>query len=67
MIELETPTQAELERHYSALLDSVAVINTSNDDAEIARNVEHLQIMLARDWWAGFDLAPVYAAIDSGE
>jgi len=63
MIELETPTQAELHRHYFALLDSVAVIGTSTDDAEIARNVEHLRIMIARDWWAGFDLAPIQAAI----
>jgi hypothetical protein len=63
MIELETPTQAELQRHYSALLDSVGVIGASTDADEIARNIEHLRIMLARDWWAGFDLAPVLAAI----
>jgi hypothetical protein len=68
MLEL-TPEQ-EVARHYSAALDSVALINngqpedmTDEDWADtVARNKEHLKIMLAKDFWTNENLAPLQAA-----
>ncbi len=70
---MDNPTPEEIARHYSAMLDSVALINAlaPTQDAEkldtLARNVRHLEIMLERDWWAGHDLAPINAAITAGK
>ena len=66
----EQPTAEEIARHYSAAMDSVNLINGGKpemtEDAEwadtVARNKEHLKIMLAKTWWAGQDLAPLQAA-----
>ena len=74
MIE-ETPTAAEIAQHYSASLDSVALINDlmalgSRDDeqtASVARNVEHLELMVAKTYWTTEDLAPLNAAITAGK
>jgi hypothetical protein len=63
-------------RHYSAALDSVALINKlmakdSRDDEEVdtvSRNVEHLEIMVAKDYWtADQDLSVLNAAIAAGK
>jgi len=71
----ETLTAEEIQRHYDAALDSVTVITDlmaldSRDDeqtASVARNVEHLQIMVAKDYWTNAqDLAPLNAAITAG-
>jgi len=71
----ETLTAEEIQAHYDAALDSVTVITDlmaldSRDDeqaASVARNVEHLQIMVAKDYWtAAQDLAPLNAAITAG-
>jgi hypothetical protein len=71
MIEQEKQlTAEEISRHYSAAMDSVNLINGSKpegmDDAEwadcVARNKEHLKIMLAKDFWTAEDLAPLQAA-----
>ena len=71
----ETLTAAEIQAHYDAALDSVTLINdlmalSSRDDeqtATVARNVEHLQIMVAKDYWTSdHDLAPLNAAITAG-
>jgi hypothetical protein len=51
-------------------MDSVNLINAGQpeamSDAEwqdtVARNKEHLQIMLAKDFWTTEDLAPLQAA-----
>lgn len=53
-----TPTAEEIEKHFSALLDSVNLINTiieSNNKIEenkdtIKRNYEHIEIMLTKDF-----------------
>ena len=75
MPDQETLTAEEIQRHYDAALDSVTVINDlmaldSRDDrqtATVARNVEHLQIMVAKDYWTSAqDLAPLNAAITAG-
>ena len=65
-----TPTAEEIARHYSAAMDSVNLINagkpegmTDEDWADtVARNKEHLSIMLAKDFWTTEDLAPLQAA-----
>jgi hypothetical protein len=67
---IEQPTAEEIARHYSAALDSVALINngqpTDMADDEwadtVARNKEHLKIMLAKDFWTTEDLSPLEAA-----
>ena len=63
-------TAEEIAQHYKAALDSVALINgdkpentTDEEWADtIARNKEHLNIMLAKDFWTTEDLAPLQAA-----
>lgn len=71
MIEnIEKPTAEEVARHLSAAMDSVNLINGDKpeqmEDADwadtIARNKEHLKIMLAKDFWTTEDLAPLQAA-----
>ena len=71
----ETLTATEIQAHYDAALDSVTLINdlmalSSRDDeqtATVARNVEHLQIMVAKTYWTDAqDLAPLNAAITAG-
>jgi hypothetical protein len=67
---LEQPTAEEIAKHYSAALDSVALINgekpeftTDEEWADtVARNKEHLSIMLAKTYWTTEDLAPLQAA-----
>jgi hypothetical protein len=63
-------TAEEIAQHYSAAMDSVNLINgdkpentTDEDWADtIARNKEHLKIMLAKDFWTTEDLAPLQQA-----
>jgi hypothetical protein len=70
MSEITTPTAEEIARHYSACLDSVALIQAGKPEemeAEdwadcLSRNQEHLKIMLAKDFWTTEDLAPLQAA-----
>lgn len=70
---MDTPTIEDIARHYSAMLDSVNLINSlvPTQDAEalntLDRNVRHLELMLLNDWWAGYDLAPIHAAITAGK
>tara|TARA_A100001201_G_scaffold7135_1_gene11512 strand:- start:140 stop:370 length:231 start_codon:yes stop_codon:yes gene_type:complete len=75
MPDQETLTAEQIQKHYDAALDSVTVITDlmaldSRDDdqtATVARNVEHLQIMVAKDYWTDAqDLAPLNAAITAG-
>jgi hypothetical protein len=68
-------TAEEIARHYAAALDSVNLINgdkPENTTAEewadtIARNVAHLEIMVAKDFMQDQDLAPLNAAIAKGK
>ena len=63
-------TAEEIARHYSAAMDSVNLISAGQpegmDDAEwadcVARNKEHLKIMLAKDFWTTEDLGPLTQA-----
>ena len=71
----ETLTAEQIQAHYNAALDSVTVITDlmaldSRDDdqtATVARNVEHLQLMVAKDYWTSQDMAPLNAAITAGQ
>jgi hypothetical protein len=66
----EQITAEEIQRHYSAAMDSVNLINAGQpegmDDDEwadcLARNKEHLNIMLAKEWWTTEDLTPLSEA-----
>lgn len=75
MTTADTLTAEEIAQNYSAAIDSVNLINelmalSSRDDeqiATVARNVEHLEIMVAKDFWTTEDLAPLNAAITAGQ
>jgi len=70
---MDNPTPKETARHYSAMLDSVNLINSLVPTAEtealdtLDRNVRHLEQMLLNNWWAGYDLALINAAITAGK
>ena len=68
---VEHPTAEKIARHYSAAMDSVNLIKGDKpegiDDADwadtVARNKEHLNIMLAKDFWTNEDLTPLQDAV----
>jgi hypothetical protein len=75
-MENQTPEQIAL--HYSAAMDSVNFINeliagqhdtmTAEEKADaIKRNVDHLKIMVAKDYWTTEDLTPFHNAIAAGQ
>jgi hypothetical protein len=67
---IELTEQEQIAKHYSACMDSVALINAGKpedmEDAEwadcLSRNKEHLKIMLAKDFWTTEDLTPLQQA-----
>ena len=67
-------TADEIAGHYSAAMDSVNLINalmaqdsrTTEEQATVARNVEHLQLIVAQDYWTTEDLTPFNNAITAG-
>lgn len=77
MIDTQTPEQ--IAQHYKAMLDSVNLINgivageqMANDTQQnkqdcVNRNVEHLELMVAKDFWTTEDMTPVNAAIAAGK
>jgi len=70
----DTPTAAEIAQHYSAAMDSVNLINrlmdqdsrNTEEQDTVFRNVEHLKIMVAKDFWTTEDLTPLNDAITAG-
>lgn len=72
-------TPEEIQQHYSAAMDSVDLINgiiagtqmveASDEDknACVERNVAHLEIMVAKDYWTTEDLTPFTQAIAAGK
>ena len=70
---LDVPSAEEIAQHYSAMGDSVNLINeivASGDTDEesvdtIARNKEHLELMVAKDFWGTEDMTAVNAAINA--
>ena len=64
-------TAEEIQQHYVAMGHSVDLLNAGQpedmDDADwtdtVSRNVEHLQLMVAKDFWTTEDMTAVNAAI----
>ena len=75
---MEERTEKQLAQDYSAIGDSVALINAilagdsmAEDDAEdrqdcVDRNVQHLELMVAKDDWGDEDFTAVNSAISAG-
>ena len=67
----DTPTAEEIAQHYVAMGHSVDLLNAgkpedmSDEDwaDTVSRNVEHLQLMVAKDFWTTEDMTAVNAAI----
>ena len=63
-------TAEQIAKHFDAAMDSVNLINagqpegmTAEDWADcVARNKEHLILMLAKDFWTNQDLTAIRAA-----
>ena len=74
----DTPTADEIAAHYTAMGHSVALITDviagdamADDDAAdrqgcVDRNVEHLEIMVAKDYWTNESMTATNAAITAG-
>ena len=72
-------TAEEIAQHYSAMGDSVDLINGIIDGSLMAddtqedkndcvdRNVRHLEIMVAKDFWTNEDMTNVNTAITEGK
>jgi hypothetical protein len=72
-------TTEEIAQNYTAMGHSVDLINAiiagpemADDTAEdkqdcVDRNVEHLEIMVAKDYWTDEDMTAVNAAITAGQ
>jgi hypothetical protein len=75
----DTPTAEEIAQHYTAMGHSVDLINdivagNQDDNMEAAdlqdtvtRNVDHLEIMLAKDFWTSEDMSAANAAVTAGQ
>ena len=67
----DTPTVEEIQQHYVAMGHSVDLLNAGQpegmEDADwtdtVSRNVEHLQLMVAKDFWTTEDMTAANAAI----
>ena len=74
----DTPTTEEIAQHYTAMGHSVALITDviagdamANDDAAdrqgcVDRNVEHLELMVAKDYWTDESMTATNAAVTAG-
>ena len=64
-------TAEEIAQNYTAMGHSVDLLNAGKpEDMEddewtdaVSRNVEHLQLMVAKDYWTSEDMTAVNAAI----
>ena len=72
----DVKTEEEIAQDYSAMQDSVNLIDemrtnppvdmTDEEVADcISRNVEHLELMVAKDYWTNEDMKAVNAAISA--
>ena len=69
---MEELTAEQIAAHYSACGDSVALINAGKpagmEDADwtdnLARNKEHLTLMLAKDYWTTEDMTAIITATE---
>ena len=75
----DTKTAEEISQDYTAMGHSVDLINAiiagtamADDTAEdkqdcVDRNVAHLEIMVAKDYWTSEDMTAVNSAITAGQ
>jgi hypothetical protein len=75
---IDVPTAEEIAQDYTAMGHSVELINGIIDGSKMAdeseedkkdcvkRNVEHLELMVAKDYWTNEDMTVVNSAIQSG-
>jgi|TARA_R100001460_G_scaffold82319_1_gene123281 hypothetical protein len=75
----EVKTAEEIAQDYTAMGHSVDLINGIIDETQMAdesaedrqnavdRNVEHLEIMVAKDYWTDESMTSVNAAITAGK
>lgn len=67
-------TPEQIAQHYSAAMDSVNLINAvvaspddyADDETILDRNVGHLKIVVAWDFWTTEDMTPINDAIAAG-
>jgi hypothetical protein len=67
-------TTEEIAQDYTAMGHSVSLINAiiagtqmADDTAEdVDRNVEHLELMVAKDYWTDEDMTAINSAITAG-
>lgn len=73
---MDEQTPEQIQKHYDAAMDSVNLLNAgkpedmSDDDWAdcVSRNVEHLEIMVAKDFWTDAqDVSVLQAAIDANQ
>ena len=68
-------TAEQIAQHYTAMGHSVDLLNAGQpadmDDADwvdcVQRNVDHLKIMVAKDFWTTEDMTAANAAIAANE
>jgi|TARA_B100000035_G_C20804891_1_gene467229 hypothetical protein len=75
----EVKTAEEIAQDYTAMGHSVDLINGVIDGSQMSeeeaaerqsavdRNVEHLELMVAKDYWTSEDMTAVNAAITAGK
>ena len=69
----DTPTAEEIAQHYVAMGHSVDLLNAGQPEGvsdedwadTVSRNVEHLQLMVAKDFWTTEDMTAVNAALEA--
>ena len=76
---MDEQTTEQIAQHYTAMGHSVDLINAiiageamADDDAAdkqdcVDRNVEHLEIMVAKEFWGSEDMTAANAAIAAGQ
>ena len=73
MMDNETLTAEQIAQHYVAMGHSVDLINAGQPEGmsdqdwadTVSRNVEHLKIMVAKDFWTTEDMTAANAVIAS--
>ena len=75
----EVKTAEEILQDYTAMGHSVSLINgiiagtsmidekTADKQSAVDRNVEHLELMVAKDYWTTEDMTATNAAITAGK
>ena len=66
-------TAEEIAQHYTAMGHSVDLLNAGQPEGvsdedwadTVSRNVEHLQLMVAKDFWTTEDMTAVNAALEA--